>query len=93
MQRVTLGCASARYTGSSAFDLAYTAAGRYDAGYLGGVKPWDIAAGLLLVREAGGLVTDLTNEPAGAMAPSLLAASQGLHRKSLKLLAESSASV
>jgi myo-inositol-1(or 4)-monophosphatase len=47
-----------RRTGSAALDLAYVAAGRVDGYFEAGVKPWDIAAGLLLVREAGGTVCD-----------------------------------
>ncbi len=47
-----------RRTGSAALDLAYVACGRFDAYYEAGVKPWDIAAGVLLVREAGGHVGD-----------------------------------
>ncbi|KAF1721109.1 inositol monophosphatase family protein [Pseudoxanthomonas wuyuanensis] len=47
-----------RRTGSAALDLAYVACGRADAYFEAGVKPWDIAAGVLLVREAGGRVCD-----------------------------------
>jgi myo-inositol-1(or 4)-monophosphatase len=47
-----------RRTGSAALDLAYVASGRVDAYFEAGVKPWDIAAGILLVREAGGRVCD-----------------------------------
>ena len=47
-----------RRTGSAALDLAYVAAGRVDAYFEAGVKSWDIAAGMLLVREAGGRVCD-----------------------------------
>ena len=47
-----------RRTGSAALDLAYVAAGRVDGYFEAGVKPWDIAAGMLLVREAGGIVCD-----------------------------------
>lgn len=47
-----------RRTGSAALDLAYVAAGRIDAYFEAGVKAWDIAAGILLVREAGGRVCD-----------------------------------
>ncbi|NNC99459.1 MAG: inositol monophosphatase, partial [Gammaproteobacteria bacterium] len=46
-------------TGSSVLDLAYVAAGRYDGFWEFGMRTWDIAAGSLLVREAGGLITDL----------------------------------
>jgi len=47
-----------RRTGSAALDLAYTAAGRFDAYFEIGLKPWDLAAGCLLVREAGGTFCD-----------------------------------
>ncbi|HEU0186976.1 MAG TPA: inositol monophosphatase family protein [Gallionellaceae bacterium] len=51
--------AGLRRPGSAALDLAYTAAGRYDGFFETGLKPWDIAAGCLLITEAGGLVGDL----------------------------------
>lgn len=51
-----------RRPGSAALDLAYVAAGRYDGFFEIGLKPWDIAAGALLVLEAGGLVGDLEGE-------------------------------
>lgn len=51
--------AGVRRFGSAALDLAYVAAGRYEAFWERGLKPWDIAAGQLLVREAGGFVRDL----------------------------------
>ncbi len=53
-------CAGVRQYACAGLNLAYVAAGRFDINYnLGGVKPWDIAAGILLVREAGGTITDL----------------------------------
>ncbi|TAM32938.1 MAG: inositol monophosphatase, partial [Rhodanobacter sp.] len=55
MTRALLGQAEdIRRSGSAALDLAYTAAGRYDGYFELGLKPWDMAAGVLLVREAGG---------------------------------------
>ncbi len=54
---------SLRFTGSTALDLAYVAAGRLDAGWTSGVSPWDSAAGILLVQEAGGFVSDLQGNP------------------------------
>lgn len=48
-----------RRTGSAALDLAYVACGRFDAYFEMGLQPWDMAAGVLLVREAGGQVTDM----------------------------------
>ncbi|MGQ4583831.1 inositol monophosphatase family protein [Lysobacter sp. F60174L2] len=56
-----------RRTGSAALDLAYVAAGRADAYFEAGVKPWDIAAGALMVREAGGKVADFKGRGTGPM--------------------------
>lgn len=56
-----------RRTGSAALDLAYVACGRLDAWFEAGVKPWDIAAGVLLVREAGGKVSDFKGAPTAPM--------------------------
>ncbi|MFC2966660.1 inositol monophosphatase family protein [Acidimangrovimonas pyrenivorans] len=56
LARLMPACAGVRRWGSAALDLAYVAAGRYDGYWERGLNSWDIAAGLLLVREAGGLV-------------------------------------
>ncbi len=58
-------CGDIRRAGSAALDMAYVAAGRHDGYWEKGIRPWDIAAGELLVREAGGLVTDFKggNDP------------------------------
>ena len=56
-----------RRTGSAALDLAYVACGRADAYFESGVKPWDIAAGVLMVREAGGKVVDYRGRAMGPM--------------------------
>ena len=58
-------CGDIRRGGSAALDMAYVAAGRFDGYWERGIKPWDIAAGELLVRESGGLVTDFSggNDP------------------------------
>jgi myo-inositol-1(or 4)-monophosphatase len=58
-RRAIEGCAGVRRPGSAALDLAYVAAGRYDAFWETGLAKWDIAAGSLLVREAGGIVSGL----------------------------------
>jgi myo-inositol-1(or 4)-monophosphatase len=58
LEELSLGSAGVRRMGASALDLAYVAAGRFDAYWEKGIKPWDIAAGILLVQEAGGLVSD-----------------------------------
>ncbi|RZA14293.1 MAG: inositol monophosphatase [Lysobacteraceae bacterium] len=56
-----------RRTGSAALDLAYVACGRFDGYFEAGLKPWDIAAGVLLVREAGGRVADFRGAATGPM--------------------------
>ncbi|WP_337244962.1 inositol monophosphatase family protein [Luteimonas sp. gir] len=56
-----------RRAGSAALDLAYVAAGRCDAYFEAGVHPWDIAAGVLLVREAGGRVSDFKGRATGPL--------------------------
>ena len=61
-RELTQKTAGIRRPGSAALDLAYLAAGRYDAFWELGLAPWDIAAGTLLVTEAGGLVSDLAGE-------------------------------
>ena len=67
-------CASARRVGSTVLDLAYVASGRFD-GFCGvGLKPWDIAAGSLLVLEAGGLIADFKGEQSWLASGEVLAA-------------------
>ncbi len=61
-REVTQKTAGIRRPGSAALDLAYLAAGRYDGFWEMGLKPWDLAAGSLLVQEAGGLISDLSGE-------------------------------
>ncbi|GAB3029925.1 inositol-1-monophosphatase [Bowmanella dokdonensis] len=58
--RIYRQCGDIRRAGSAALDMAYVAAGRFDGFWEKGLKPWDMAAGALLVQEAGGLVTDFT---------------------------------
>ena len=72
--------------GSAALDLAYVAAGRYDGFWETGLNSWDVAAGLLLVREAGGLVTDFTGGPTMLDEEAIVASNGNLHSNLLKLL-------
>jgi len=53
-------CAGIRRMGAAALDLAYVAAGRLDGFWEKPLEPWDMAAGLILIREAGGFVSDMT---------------------------------
>lgn len=63
MSEVMQRCAGLRRPGAAALDLAYVAAGRTDGFFETGLSPWDVAAGSLLVTEAGGLVGNFTGEP------------------------------
>ena len=78
--------AGVRRFGSAALDLAYVAAGRYDGFWEHGLGAWDVAAGVLLVREAGGYVTDLDGGETMVETGEVLAANDKLHRPLLNLL-------
>ncbi|NBO17783.1 MAG: inositol monophosphatase [Proteobacteria bacterium] len=86
-QKVAQAGAAVRYFGATALDLAYLAAGRLDGCWHYTLRPWDIAAGILLIQEAGGIVTDLEGKRADAHAPNLMCANQQLHAPLQKLLA------
>jgi myo-inositol-1(or 4)-monophosphatase len=77
-----------RRFGSAALDLAWLAAGRYDAYWERGLKAWDMAAGILMVREAGGVVTDMDGGARMLDAGHVLAGNEALHPQFLKLLKE-----
>ena len=62
LRQVTSKCAGVRRAGAAALDLAYVAAGRLDGFWEFGLSPWDMAAGSLLIQEAGGLVADFDGE-------------------------------
>jgi len=77
-----------RRFGSAALDLAWVAAGRFDAFWERKLQPWDIAAGLLLVREAGGMVSDLTGRDQMLQTGDVLACNDTLHRTLLSMIRE-----
>ena len=80
--------AGLRRTGSACLDLAYVAAGRFDAFWERGLHAWDIAAGLLLVREAGGRVNDLDGQSDLLATGNVLATNAAIYEeleKTLKL--------
>jgi myo-inositol-1(or 4)-monophosphatase len=79
--------AGIRRFGSAALDLAWVAAGRYDGYWEEDLKQWDIAAGILLVREAGGFVTDFKGGDRALESGQVLAANDQLHSKLHKLVA------
>lgn len=78
--------AGIRRWGTASLDLAYVAAGRLDGYWERDLSPWDIAAGIILVREAGGFVTEIDARPIRADSPSILAANDSLHQVLVKLL-------
>ncbi len=75
-----------RRMGAASLDLAYVAAGRFDAYWERDIKPWDIAAGMLLVREAGGYVVDFDGNPASVNAKQIIAANNEIIRPFAELL-------
>ena len=79
--------AGVRRMGSAALDLAWVAAGRLDGFWENELDPWDVAAGMLLVREAGGYVTDYRGGDRSVERREFLAANDTLHSKLHKLLA------
>ena len=79
--------AGLRRPGSAALDLAYTAAGRYDGFYETGLKPWDIAAGCLLITEAGGLVSDLQGNDSYLRSGHLCAGNPKIFAQMLQVIA------
>jgi myo-inositol-1(or 4)-monophosphatase len=68
-----------RRLGSAAADLAYVACGRFEAFYEYGLKPWDVAAGVLLVKNAGGLVCDFKGGDNVIFGDDIIASNAGIH--------------
>lgn len=75
-----------RRTGSATIDLAWTAAGRFDAYWEHNIQAWDMAAGILLIREAGGLVTDAEGRDQMFETGSIVCGTPGVQRKLLEAL-------
>lgn len=75
-----------RRLGSAALDLAYVAAGRFDGFWEDALKPWDIGAGIVLIREAGGFVTDRDGRMDGLDGSSVIAGNELIHRALQKQL-------
>jgi myo-inositol-1(or 4)-monophosphatase len=77
-----------RRTGSAAIDLAWVACGRLDGFWEFGLKPWDMAAGKLLVAEAGGQVSDMRSQPHTFESRHILADNGHLHGQILEIFGE-----
>jgi myo-inositol-1(or 4)-monophosphatase len=86
LRRVVAETAGVRRAGSAALDLAYVAAGRLDAFWELGLKSWDVAAGLLLVEEAGGIVSEIFGAEDLLKTGNVLAATPKLHPQLAEML-------
>ena len=93
LDRVIRRTAGVRRAGSAALDLVDVARGRFDAFWELSLAPWDVAAGLLLVREAGGLATDLQGTSAPVAHGPLVAGNPALHAWLLQQLAAAASGV
>lgn len=86
MKALLPGTAGVRRPGAASLDLAYVAAGRYDGFWEFSLHEWDIAAGVLMVREAGGMVSDLTGGDDHMKTGDIVAASPKVFKEMIKRL-------
>ncbi|RDE08176.1 inositol monophosphatase family protein [Pelagibacterium lacus] len=86
LAHVTPAVAGIRRSGSISVDLAWLAAGRFDGVWEAGLKPWDVAPGLLMVREAGGFVTDYAGGTASIANGEVVAGNEVIQAALLKAL-------
>lgn len=91
-EMVTRATAGIRRAGSAALDLADVACGRFDAFWELGLAPWDVAAGILLIREAGGVVTDLEGADSAPTFGSYVAGGPAMHAWLLSTLEQATSS-
>lgn len=82
----TMEAQAVRRDGSAAIDLAYLACGRFDGFWEDGLNAWDVAAGGLLIEEAGGQITDFNGGPVNIYAPKVLASNGLIHDAMMRVL-------
>lgn len=80
-----------RRAGAATLDLAYVACGRFDGFWEIRLKPWDVAAGVLLVREAGGCATDFAGSPCCLSGAEIVASNGRIHQEMLRVIQEGAA--
>jgi myo-inositol-1(or 4)-monophosphatase len=85
-QAVMAASAGIRRTGAAALDLAWVAAGRFDGYWERNLRAWDLAAGIVILREAGGFVSDIDSKDRMLDKGSVVAGNETIHRKLLKLV-------
>lgn len=83
---ITQKAAGVRRPGAAALDLAYVACGRYDGFWESGLSPWDMAAGALLIKEAGGIVSDFTGSDQFIESSSIVAATPKVFPQLLQIV-------
>jgi myo-inositol-1(or 4)-monophosphatase len=83
---VQVNVAALRHYGATALDLAFVAAGRFDAYWDRILKPWDLAAGIILVREAGGYVSDCEGGDDMFDKEAVLAGNEAISKEMLRVL-------
>jgi myo-inositol-1(or 4)-monophosphatase len=86
LSQVAPAVAGVRRTGSASTDLAWLAAGRFDAFWEGKLSPWDVAPGWLLLREAGGVMTDFSGGAGSIWNGEVVAGNEAVQRELLKVL-------
>jgi myo-inositol-1(or 4)-monophosphatase len=86
MRNVMAEVSGIRRMGAAALDLAYVAAGRLDGFWEEGLSPWDIGAGIIMIREAGGFVTNLDGEQDVIESKAIIAGNEAIQRALLKTL-------
>lgn len=84
--RFLMAAQAVRRCGSAAIDLCYVACGRFEAFWELKLKPWDTAAGLIVLTEAGGTITDLQGRPADIYRPEICASNGRIHQAMLDIL-------
>ncbi|HOO50888.1 MAG TPA: inositol monophosphatase family protein, partial [Alphaproteobacteria bacterium] len=84
--RMAVKVQAIRRAGAAALDLAYLAAGRFDGFWELKLKPWDTAAGCLLVEEAGGTISDVAGKMWNLYSSDLLASNGLIHEQMIKVL-------
>ncbi|CAN0597925.1 unnamed protein product [Laminaria digitata] len=81
-------CAGVRRFGAASMDLAWVASGRCDGYWEQSLSPWDIAAGIVIIREAGGIVSDASGEQDMLDTGTIVAGNEAIHGELLQILAK-----
>lgn len=85
-EKFLMNSRAVRRDGSAAIDLAYVACGRFDGFWEEGLSPWDVAAGILLIEEAGGMATGYDGSDVDIYSPPFCASNTAIHKEMLGIL-------